>query len=83
MLCSFLVVSVTDYIMVRTDVETEETERTRVAGDTLTAVSRELLPARAYEFTVQPRYKNAAGPHSAAVGYVVPKELIDIDKSIL
>ena len=77
-LSKVIVVSLmTDYIMVRKDVEAEETLRTRVPGDTLTVTTHQLLPARTYRFTVQPRFRHASGPHSSPVDYVVPKELIE------
>ena len=74
---TILVCLMTDYILVREDVEAEETLRTRVPGDTLTAMTHELLPARSYRFTVQPRFRHASGPQSWPVDYVVHKELIE------
>lgn len=67
----------TDYILVRKDVEAEQTLRVRVSGDTLTTVTHGLLPARTYRFTVQPRFRHTSGPHSTPVDYVVPKELLE------
>ncbi|KAK7107804.1 neogenin-like [Littorina saxatilis] len=65
------------YILVRKDVEAEQTLRVRVSGDTLTTVTHGLLPARTYRFTVQPRFRHTSGPHSTPVDYVVPKELLE------
>jgi hypothetical protein len=73
----------TDYIVVRTDVDLEETVRTRVSGDILTMVSHKLLLAHSYRFTVQARYKHASGPHSKPVDFVIPKELLDIGEEHL
>ncbi|KAK7493037.1 hypothetical protein BaRGS_00015767 [Batillaria attramentaria] len=64
------------YIVVRKDVEADETVRMQVPGDQLTVVSHGLLPARSYAFTVQTKFRHASGPHSAPVHYVVPKELL-------